>query len=168
MRTDNSYDVIVVGSGPGGATVAKEMSQRGKKVLIIEWGNKAPIRGWMPQFAMNAAVPGKSMLVTNNMLAMIRAIVTGGSSVYYYGTAFDPPVEMLQSYGIDTMSGLDVFEEQARRFVAFAQEHPELRFLMTEVGCGIAGYAPEQVAGFFRGAPANVVLPPSFAAVIDG
>ena len=28
MKTDNSYDVIVVGSGPGGATVAKEMAQR--------------------------------------------------------------------------------------------------------------------------------------------
>ena len=112
MRTDNSYDVIVVGSGPGGATVAKEMSQRGKKVLIIEWGNKAPIRGWMPQFAMNAAVPGKSMLVTNNMLAMIRAIVTGGSSVYYYGTAFDPPVEMLQSYGIDIVKEIQEIREE--------------------------------------------------------
>ncbi|WP_022878830.1 hypothetical protein [Microbacterium sp. B19] len=71
-----------------------------------------------------------------------------------------------QSYGIDTMSGLAVFEEQARRFVAFAAEHPELRFLVTEVGCGIAGYRPEQVAGFFAGAGENVVLPESFAAVL--
>jgi hypothetical protein len=67
-----------------------------------------------------------------------------------------------QSYGIDTMSGLAVFEEQARRFVDFAAEHPELRFLVTEVGCGIAGYRPEQVAGFFADAGDNVVLPESF------
>lgn len=67
-----------------------------------------------------------------------------------------------QSYGIDTMSGLAVFEEQARRFVAFAAERPELRFLMTEVGCGIAGYRPNQVAGFFAEAGENVVLPESF------
>lgn len=72
-----------------------------------------------------------------------------------------------QSYGIDTMSGLTVFEEQAHRFLAFAESHPELRFLMTEVGCGIAGYTPDQVAGFFRGAPDNVVLPPSFSAVLQ-
>ncbi len=72
-----------------------------------------------------------------------------------------------QSYGIDTMSGLAVFEEQARRFVDFAAEHPELRFLVTEVGCGIAGYTPEQVAGFFADAPANVVLPESFARLLD-
>lgn len=67
------------------------------------------------------------------------------------------------SYGIDTMSGLDVFEQQAHRFVAFARRHPELRFLLTEVGCGIAGYRAEQVAPFFRDAPDNVVLPESFA-----
>ncbi len=101
MKPDSSYDVIVAGTGPGGATVAKEMAQLGKKVLILEWGNKAPIRGWMPQFIMNAGIPGKSLLITNNMLGMVRGIVTGGSSVYYYGTAFDPPVEMLKTYGID-------------------------------------------------------------------
>jgi hypothetical protein len=71
-----------------------------------------------------------------------------------------------QSYGIDTMSGLAVFRDQAARFLAFAAEHPELRFLVTEVGCGIAGYTPEQVAGFFAGAPDNVVLPESFEAII--
>ena len=67
-----------------------------------------------------------------------------------------------RSYGIDTMSGIGVLEEQAARFLQFARRHPELRFLVTEVGCGIAGYSPEQVAGFFRGSPENVVLPESF------
>jgi hypothetical protein len=38
---------------------------------------------------------------------------------------------------------------------------------VTEVGCGIAGYRPEQVAGFFAGAPGNVVLPESFTAVLE-
>lgn len=72
-----------------------------------------------------------------------------------------------QSYGIDSMSGLGVLEVQAGRFLAFAGEHPELRFLVTEVGCGIAGYTPEDVAPFFRGAAANVVLPERFLAVLD-
>ncbi len=73
-----------------------------------------------------------------------------------------------QSYAIDTMSGLGVFEEQAGRFLEFAREHRELRFLVTEVGCGIAGYTPEQVAPFFRGASENVVLPESFVTVLEG
>lgn len=71
-----------------------------------------------------------------------------------------------QSYGIDTMSGLGVLEEQAGRFVEFARAHPELRFLVTEVGCGIAGYTPGDVALCFADAPENVVLPDSFVAVI--
>ena len=72
-----------------------------------------------------------------------------------------------QSYGIDTMSGLEVFKDQAARFVEFAQQHPELRFLVTEVGCGIAGYQPGEVARFFRGVPGNVVLPEAFARVLE-
>lgn len=72
-----------------------------------------------------------------------------------------------RSYGIDTMSGLGVLEEQARLFLAFARTHSELRFLVTEVGCGIAGYRPQQVAAFFAGAGANVVLPESFQAALS-
>lgn len=71
-----------------------------------------------------------------------------------------------RSYGIDTMSGLAVFQDQAARFLAFAADHPELRFLVTEVGCGIAGYRPQQVAGFFAGAGDDVVLPESFRALL--
>jgi choline dehydrogenase-like flavoprotein len=36
----NSYQYIVVGSGAGGATVARELSKRGKSVLVIEQGNR--------------------------------------------------------------------------------------------------------------------------------
>lgn len=71
-----------------------------------------------------------------------------------------------QSYGIDTMSGLEVMHEAVERFVSFAAEHPELRFLVTEIGCGIAGYTPGQVAPLFANSPDNVVLPESFVEVL--
>ncbi len=67
-----------------------------------------------------------------------------------------------QSYAIDTMSGLDELAAEARRFLDYARAHPELRFLLTPVGCGIAGYTPAQVAPMFHGVPANVTLPESF------
>ena len=96
----------------------------------------------------------------------------GGAARFAYGRfgAVWGQAEGLQgqSYGIDTMSGLAVFEEQAARFLEFSRQHPELRFLVTEVGCGIAGYTPDQVAGFFHGAPDNVVLPESFAEILGG
>ena len=67
-----------------------------------------------------------------------------------------------QSYAIDTMDGFEVMKEQVSRFIEFAKEHPELKFLVTEIGCGIAGYTPEGVAPLFAGVPKNVVLPESF------
>jgi len=97
------YDVIVVGSGPGGATVAKELSQQNKKVLILEWGSNAPLKGTLVQAVKGIGIPGKNVLLTNKkkLHVLVRGTTTGGSSVYYCGTAFDPPFEMLDSYGID-------------------------------------------------------------------
>ena len=67
-----------------------------------------------------------------------------------------------RGYAINTMDGMDVMAEQIARFVEFAKEHPELKFLVTEIGCGIAGYTPEEVAPLFKDVPENVVLPKTF------
>jgi len=39
---ENSYDVIIVGSGPGGGTMAWRLAQTGKRVLILERGDYLP------------------------------------------------------------------------------------------------------------------------------
>ena len=67
-----------------------------------------------------------------------------------------------QSYAINTMDGFEVMAEQVARFIEFAREHPELAFYVTEIGCGIAGYSPEEVAPLFNDVPENVVLPEAF------
>jgi hypothetical protein len=67
-----------------------------------------------------------------------------------------------QSYAIDTMSGLDVLEREVGAFVDFAEARPDLTFLVTEIGCGIAGYTPADVAPLFPRVPLNVRLPESF------
>ena len=69
-----------------------------------------------------------------------------------------------QSYGIDTMSGFATIEREIPLFLKFTTEHPELRFLVTKIGCGIAGYTPDQIAPLFREVPGNVVLPEEFTA----
>lgn len=69
-----------------------------------------------------------------------------------------------QSYAINTMDGFEVMAEQVARFIEFARKHPELTFYVTEIGRGIAGYTPEEVAPLFAGAPGNVVLPETFGA----
>lgn len=73
-----------------------------------------------------------------------------------------------QSYALPTMEGIESLEKAVARFVEFARQHPELRFLVTAVGCGIAGYTAEQVAPFFKSVIdlQNVYLPQSFWDVI--
>lgn len=53
-----------------------------------------------------------------------------------------------------------------RDFVQYAEENPDITFKMVEIGCGLAGYEPWQIAPMFYGTPPNVILPPSFARLL--
>lgn len=68
------------------------------------------------------------------------------------------------SYAINSMDGLDVLKVQAERFIHYAKEHPELTFLVTAIGCGVAGYTPREVALLFVKAVDvdNIWLPSEF------
>jgi hypothetical protein len=63
---------------------------------------------------------------------------------------------------------LPKIEEHVRRFLAFARENRHLRFFVTPVGTGLAGYQPEDIAPMFRGAPENCSLPDEFKSVLEG
>lgn len=60
-----------------------------------------------------------------------------------------------------TLLPLPLFKiaEHVDQFIAYAREHPELEFLVTRVGCGLAGYTDEQIAPMFAMAPSNCELP---------
>ncbi|MDY3733995.1 MAG: hypothetical protein SOZ98_04180, partial [Sodaliphilus sp.] len=72
------------------------------------------------------------------------------------------------SYAIPTMEGEESTKRAVERFVQFAQEHPELKFLVTPIGCGIAGYTPKEIAPMFETAVTlkNVYLPKIFWEVL--
>lgn len=53
----------------------------------------------------------------------------------------------------------DRVRAEVARFLEYAQAHPELKFYVTRVGCGLAGYQDEKVAPLFKSAPANCSLP---------
>lgn len=95
------YDAVVVGTGPGGATVAHELARKSRRVLMLEWGRNEPITGGMLQTFRELGRPGRSLLVTYGLLATVRAITAGGCSVYFYGTATEPPHEMFDRHGVD-------------------------------------------------------------------
>lgn len=76
-----------------------------------------------------------------------------------------------QSYGIPTMhGGVEAIKPYVDEFIRFAKEHPELKFLVTKIGCGIAGFTIEEIAPLFREAidVENVILPEDFVEVLYG
>lgn len=100
----DEFDAIIVGTGPGGGSVAKELSKQGWKILILEKGARKPITGTARDTIPIALIPGKSLHFTQQMLGLIHAIGVGGSSLIYYANAFDPPYDMLENYHIDLRS----------------------------------------------------------------
>ena len=71
-------------------------------------------------------------------------------------------------YAIPTMEGIDNLRAAVERFTIFAEEHQELRFLVTKIGCGIAGYPIHEIAPLFKGCIEleNVALPIEFWKVL--
>jgi len=75
-----------------------------------------------------------------------------------------------QSYAIPTMhGGVEVIKPYVDEFISFASEHPELTFLVTRIGCGIAGFKPSEIAPLFATAidVQNIVLPRDFVGIIQ-
>lgn len=74
-----------------------------------------------------------------------------------------------QSYAIPTMQGgVETIKPYVDDFIELAREWDQTTFLVTRIGCGIAGFTDEQIAPLFAEAMKlyNVVLPKSFVDVI--
>jgi len=76
-----------------------------------------------------------------------------------------------QSYAITTKGAsmrrlrLADIRESVDRFLEYARAHPALRFFVTAIGTGLAGYRHEQIAPMFIDAPSNCDLPPEWLAL---
>ncbi|MBP5569928.1 MAG: hypothetical protein J6X46_02735 [Prevotella sp.] len=70
-----------------------------------------------------------------------------------------------QSYAIPTMQGgVETIRPYVDEFIGFAKEHQNLTFLVTRIGCGIAGFTDEEISPLFEKAHnvENIVLPPNW------
>lgn len=110
MAIEKRYDYIIVGSGPGGATIAKELSRKTKSILIVEYG---------PRFAKTGVTKvtpifldeKRKHLKTDGGIWVGRARILGGSSYVAMGNAVTPPKKIFKEWGIDLSEEL----ESARR-----------------------------------------------------
>jgi choline dehydrogenase-like flavoprotein len=98
MKTEG-WDTIVVGSGAGGATVARELSRSGKKVLLMESGRN---HEWIGNtLAAGLYTDKMGLRRSREGMLILRALTTGGSTLIYGACATRPPVWLQQEYGID-------------------------------------------------------------------
>ena len=75
-----------------------------------------------------------------------------------------------RTYAIPTMQGgVDTIKPYVDSFISFAKEHTELTFLVTRIGCGIAGFRDEEIAPLFAAAidVENIILPKEFVAFLE-
>ena len=75
-----------------------------------------------------------------------------------------------QCYALPTMEGgVDYIQGKVDKFLAYANQHPELTFLVTPIACGIAGFTPQQIAPLFKDALdiKNVLMPKQFVTIIS-
>ena len=108
-------DVVIIGGGPGGCTTAKELSSKGKKVILLEKGNDdnrlmgnkfgagALIR---LEKGFNFPLPFRK---TQEGDPVILAKCLGGGTVIYIGSAFLPDIDYWKRYNVEL--GQDLIDE---------------------------------------------------------
>lgn len=109
--------------------------------------------------------PGEIFVFGSNL----RGMHAGGAAraaYHKFGAVMGQGVGLQgQSYAIPTMQGgVETIKPYIDEFIDFARQHPELTFLVTRIGCGIAGFRDEEIAPLFAEAHqlSNVVLPPNW------
>lgn len=145
---------------------------RGQKGFMADedfFNEKAAAERTTPE-RIDRLAPGQVFVFGSNL----QGFHGGGAAAYAYshfGAVWGEGVGLHgQSYAIPTMQGgVDTIKPYVDQFIEFAAQHPDLTFLVTPIGCGIAGFVPEEIAPLFAGAVAlrNVWLPRVFWKILN-
>ena len=162
----------------------KELKYNGLKEFLAEWRAQMKATSAAEEEQQLRRLRGEEPRVTPDHITSLKhdQIFVFGSNAMgqHAGGAARQAVESFgavwgqghglqgQSYAIDSMSGLSALKAEVSLFAAYAAEHTNHRFLVTLIGCGIAGYTPEQIAPLFAECRllGNVSLPQAFWDVI--
>jgi len=117
-------DVIIVGSGPGGSTLARELTRAGKKALLLERGVDHRKRFYYGTYLGALVYTDRaSLLFTQEGLNIVRPLMLGGATSMYCGCAAPPPPWFKEKYGVD----IDAEVEQTIKELEIAPLPEELR-----------------------------------------
>jgi len=87
--------------------------------------------------------------------AMVNHGALPGMGYGRQGNSFAIPTK---DWNVRTLP-LNTIATFVRLFIQYAENHPELRFQVTRIGCGLAGYEDKDIAPMFLDAPTNCDLP---------
>jgi len=124
MTIRERSEFVVVGSGPGGATVARRLARAGRRVLLLERG-----RDWRshPLYGTYAGAmlysDKRGLLFTDQGLNIIRPLMLGGATSMYCGCAAHPLPWWQEQYGIE----LEAYAEETATELVIAPLPPDLR-----------------------------------------
>lgn len=121
MNLKKEYDYIVVGTGPGGATVARELAQEKHDVLIVEYGPRLTETGFFKVAPKAFLDETKKALRSDGDIWFSRARIMGGSSYVAMGNAPTPPKKILAEWGIDLAEEL-TWSRKALRVTPMPEE----------------------------------------------
>jgi len=152
----------------------------GMKDFLVEWKKQLPVVEAEELAKLEASPNNPESRITPDHITRLgtNEVFVFGSNEQglHYGGAAKAALENFgaimgqgnglqgKSYAIPSMGGLGVMGEYVKEFCEFAKAHPEKRFLVTEIGCGLAGYSISEVAPLFEICRNidNVSLPASF------
>jgi hypothetical protein len=112
--------------------------------------------------------PNQIFVFGSNLAGRHRAGAAKDAMLYFEAKFFKGEGPTGRCYAIPTKDHnlktrpLKEIEESVSTFLNYARSYPEYEFIVTPVGCGLAGYTPEQIAPMFWGHPKNVILPDEF------
>jgi choline dehydrogenase-like flavoprotein len=90
---------VIIGTGAGGATVARELARKGRDVLMLEEGAyHKPVGSWRTMLKM---LDHMGNFASIEGTQMVRLLTVGGSTVIFCGVAYQPPAWFKERHGID-------------------------------------------------------------------
>lgn len=86
-----------------------------------------------------------------------------GEGVGHFGNSFAIPTK---GYRLEVLP-LRRIKQFVDMFLFYAKDNLQLTFKVTAIGCGLAGYSPEDIAPMFKTRTPNVHLPEVFEKVLN-
>lgn len=152
---EKTYDVVIIGSGAGGGTVAQELGpliRDGKRVLLVEQGprvSEEECTGVELEMAPALYQDDGGFLTADGTMTLAFGRVFGGSTLVYTGTSMQPPERVIRHWDVPGLEHSDL-DARASRFAAQNNVHFLSDDLLNEnnklfvEGCRRAGYSAQQ------------------------